>query len=299
MADGFTSINLSQLPAPQVLQAVDFETVLADMLAELRQRDPVFDALVESDPAYKILEIAAFYRTLAIQQVNDAARAVMPAYATGADLDHIAARYAVERLVIEPGDPQALPPVQPVLESDDALRRRMFLAFEGLSTAGPMGAYVFHALGADPDVGDASVQSPAPGEVLVTVLSRSGDGAAPTVLLAAVDAALNADDVRPLTDLVTVQSAEILTYNVQAVLTVLPGPDSAVVREAAECAALAYASQQRRLGADITLSGLYAALHQPGVQNVTLVSPAADIAVSASQAAFCTAVTVSIGGANA
>ena len=299
MADGFTSINLSQLPAPEVLQAVDFETALADMLAELRQRDPVFDALVESDPAFKILEIAAFYRTLAIQQVNDTARAVMPAYATGADLDHIAARYAVERLVIEPGDPQALPPVPPVLESDDALRRRMFLAFEGLSTAGPMGAYVFHALGADPDVGDASVQSPAPGEVLVTVLSRSGDGAAPTVLLAAVDAALNADDVRPLTDLVTVQSAEILTYDIQTVLTVLPGPDSAVVREAAECAALAYASQQRRLGADITLSGLYAALHQPGVQNVALVSPAADIAVSASQAAFCTAVSVSIGGANA
>lgn len=299
MADGFTSINLSQLPAPEVLQAVDFESGLADMLAELRQRDPVFDALVESDPAYKILEIAAFYRTLAIQQVNDAARAVMPAYATGADLDHIAARYAVERLLIEPGDPQALPPVQPVLESDDALRRRMFLAFEGLSTAGPMGAYVFHALGADPDVGDASVQSPAPGEVLVTVLSRSGDGAAPAVLLAAVDAALNADDVRPLTDLVTVQGAEILTYTVQAVLTVLPGPDSAVVREAAERAALAYASQQHRLGADITLSGLYAALHQPGVQNVTLVSPAADIAVSASQAAFCTAVSVSIGGANA
>ncbi|ATG43664.1 baseplate assembly protein [Phaeobacter piscinae] len=298
MVDGFTSINLSQLPAPDVLQAVDFESALADMLAELRQRDPVFDALVESDPAYKILEIAAFYRTLAIQHGNDAARAVMPAYATGADLDHIAARYAVERLVIEPGDPQALPPVPPVLESDDALRRRMFLAFEGLSTAGPMGAYVFHALGADPDVGDASVQSPAPGEVLVTVLSRSGDGAAPAALLVAVDTALNADDVRPLTDLVTVQGAEILTYTIEAALTVLPGPDSAVVREAAERAASAYANQQRRLGADITLSGLYAALHQPGVQNVALVSPAADIAVSASQAAFCTAVSVSIWGAN-
>ncbi|UWR86988.1 baseplate assembly protein [Phaeobacter inhibens] len=298
MADGFTSINLSQLPAPDVLQAVDFETAFAEMVAELRQRDPVFDALVESDPAYKVLEIAAFYRTLAIQQVNDAARAVMPAYATGADLDHIAARYAVVRLVIEPGDPQALPPVLPVLESDAALRRRMFLAFEGLSTAGPMGAYVFYALGADPDVGDASVQSPAPGEVLVTVLSRSGDGAAPAALLAAVDTALNADDVRPLTDLVIVRGAEVLTYNIEAVLTVLPGPDSGVVREAAERAALAYASQQRRLGADITLSGLYAALHQPGVQNVALVSPAADIAVNASQAAFCTAVSVSTGGAS-
>jgi phage-related baseplate assembly protein len=299
MAGGFASINLSQLPAPDVLQAVDYEVALAEMLSELRQRDPAFDALVESDPGYKIIEIAAFYRTLAIQQGNDAARAVMPAYATGSDLDHIAARYAVERLVIDPGDPEALPPVPPVLETDDALRRRMFLAFEGLSTAGPMGAYVFHALGADPDVGDASVQSPAPGEVLVTVLSRSGDGAAPTTLLTAVDAALNKDDVRPLTDLVTVQGAAIIGYTIEAVLTVLPGPDSAVVRDAAQRAAQDYASQQHRIGADITLSGLYAALHQPGVQNVALISPAADILVDASEAAFCSAVSVSIGGTNA
>ncbi|ABF64024.1 Baseplate assembly protein J (GPJ) [Ruegeria sp. TM1040] len=299
MAGGFASINLSQLPAPDVLQAIDYEVALAEMLSELRQRDPAFDALVESDPAYKILEIAAFYRTLTIQQGNDAARAVMPAYATGSDLDHIAARYAVERLVIDPGDPEALPPVPPVLETDDALRRRMFLAFEGLSTAGPMGAYVFHALGADPDVGDASVQSPAPGEVLVTVLSRSGDGAAPATLLTAVDAALNKDDVRPLTDLVTVQGAAIIGYTIEAVLTVLPGPDSAVVRDAAQRAALEYASQQHRIGADITLSGLYAALHQPGVQNVALISPAADILVDASEAAFCSAVSVSIGGTNA
>jgi phage-related baseplate assembly protein len=299
MAGGFASINLSQLPAPDVLQAVDYEVALAEMLSELRQRDPAFDALVESDPGYKIIEIAAFYRTLAIQQGNDAARAVMPAYATGSDLDHIAARYAVERLVIDPGDPEALPPVPPVLETDDALRRRMFLAFEGLSTAGPMGAYVFHALGADPDVGDASVQSPAPGEVLVTVLSRSGDGAAPATLLTAVDAALNKDDVRPLTDLVTVQGAAIIGYTIEAVLTVLPGPDSAVVRDAAQRAAQEYASQQHRIGADITLSGLYAALHQPGVQNVALISPAADILVDASEAAFCSAVSVSIGGTNA
>ena len=296
MAGGFSAINLSLLPAPDVLQAVDYEATLAAMLAELRARDTAFDALVESDPAYKILEVAAFYRTLAVQQLNDAARAVMPAYAAGADLDHIAARYGVERLVIDPGDPDALPPVAPMLESDDDFRRRMFLAFEGLSTAGPAGAYIFHALGADPDVADASVQSPAPGEVLVTVLSRTGDGAASAALLAAVDAVLNADDVRPLTDKVTVQGAAILTYAIDATLTVLPGPDSAVVRQAAEDAAAAYTAQQHRLGRDVTLSGLYAALHQPGVQNVALTSPAAGIVTDDGQAAYCTGIAVTVGG---
>ena len=46
------------------------------------------------------------------------------------------------------------------------------------SVAGPTGAYEFHALSADGDVKDAAATSPAPGEVVVTVLSRTGDGAA-------------------------------------------------------------------------------------------------------------------------
>lgn len=297
MGSAFSSINLSLLPPPDVLEGVDYEATLAAMLAELRARDASFDALVESDPAFKILEVAAYYRTLAVQQLNDAARAVMPAYAAGADLDHIAARYAVERLVIDPGDPNALPPVAAVLESDADLRRRMFLAFEGLSAAGPVGGYVFHALGADSDVADASVQSPAPGQVLVTVLSRTGDGTASAGLLSAVEAALNADDVRPLTDQVSVQSAAILPYAIDATLTVLPGPDSAIVREAAEDAAAAYAAQQHRLGHDVTLSGLYAALHRPGVQNVDLVSPSVDIVADDGQATYCSGITVTVGGA--
>ena len=91
---------------------------------------PAFDALVESDPAYKLLELAAYFKALLVQRGNDAARAVMPAYAQGADLDQIAARYNVARQVIDAGDPEALPPVPPVLEGDSDFRRRMLLAFE-------------------------------------------------------------------------------------------------------------------------------------------------------------------------
>jgi phage-related baseplate assembly protein len=296
MAGGFSAIDLSQLPAPEVVQSVDSEATLVAMLAALRAADPSFDAIVESETAYKLLEIAAYYKTLADQRVNDAARAVMPAYATGSDLDQIAARYGVGRLVIEPGDASALPPVPMVFEKDEEFRRRMFLAFEGLSTAGPAGAYIFHALGADPDVLDASVQSPAPGEVLISILSRDGDGTASSELIARVTAVLAHDDVRPLTDLVTVQGAVIHLYEIEAVLTVLPAPDSEVVRKSSEQAALAYTLAQHRLGRDITLSGVYAALHQPGVQNVDLVSPVADQTVTDSEAAYCTSISVSVGG---
>ena len=296
MAGGFSAIDLSQLPAPDAVQAVDYEATLAEMLADLRARAPAFDALVESDPAYKLLELGAYFKVLLLQHVNDSVRAVMPAYALGTDLDQIAARYGVARLVIDAGDPEALPPVAPVLESDSDFRRRMLLAFEGLSAAGPIGAYIFHALGADPDVADASVQSPAPGEVLVTVLSRNGDGAGGAELVSAVESAVNADEVRPLCDLVTVQAAEIITYSISATLTVYPGPDSEVVRVAAESAAQAYADAQHRLGRDVTLSGLYAALHQPGVQNVLLASPAADVAANDGQATYCNGISVTVGG---
>ena len=296
MAGSFTAVDLSQLAAPDVVETLDYEVILAAMVADLQARDPAFTALVESDPAYKILEVAAYRETIIRQRVNDGAKAVMLAYAGGADLDQIAANYNVERLVLDEGNPDAIPPVAPTLESDTDLRRRVQLSFEGFSTAGPVGAYVFHALGADPDVLDVSVASPAPGDVVVSVLSRDGDGTASAELIAAVGAVLSSDTVRPLTDNVTVQSATIVNYSVTAVLTVLPGPDGSVVLTQAQAALDAYIAETRRLGRDVTRSGIFAALHQPGVQNVTLTAPAADVVIADDEASFCTATNVTVGG---
>ncbi|MYL22538.1 baseplate assembly protein [Halomonas alkaliantarctica] len=293
---GFTAVDLSQLEAPDVVESLDYEVILGAMLADLRERDPSFDALVESEPAYKILEVAAYRELLLRQRFNEAAQAVMLAYAQGSDLDQIGANLNVARKLLDAGDPEAVPPVPPTYESDADFRRRIQLSFEGYSTAGPTGAYIFHALGADADVKDASVASPAPGEVVVTVLSRSGDGSADAALLAAVEATVASDDVRPLTDQVTVQSASILTYAVDATLTTYPGPDATVVIEQAETAVTAYVDEQHKLGRDISLSGLYAALHQPGVQRVELASPTATLTVDSQSAAYCTGITLSHGG---
>jgi phage-related baseplate assembly protein len=296
MAGTYTAIDLSQVPAPSVVETIDFEVILAAMIADLQVRWPEFTALVESDPAYKILEVCAYRETVLRQRINEAARSVMLAYATGTDLENLAALFGVTRLVIDPGDPEALPPVPATMESDTDLRRRVQLSLEGYSTAGPSGAYIFHALSADGDVLDASAISPAPGDVLVSVLSRTGDGTASPALQAAVEAALSAEDVRPLCDTVGVQSAEIVEYAITATLRFNPGPDSATILANAEAAAAAYAAAQHRLGLDVTLSGIYAALHQPGVARVDLASPTGNIAISLEQASWCTAITLTDGG---
>lgn len=77
MAGGFSAIDLSQLPSPDVVQSLEYEARLAAMLADLRARAPDFDALLESDPAFILLELASYFKVLTLQRVNDAARAVM------------------------------------------------------------------------------------------------------------------------------------------------------------------------------------------------------------------------------
>lgn len=292
----FTAIDLSRVPAPNVVEALDFEQILAEMQADLSTRLPDMDAFLESDPAIKLLEVAAYRELLLRQRINEAAQAVMLPYALDTDLENLGALFGVERLVINPGDPNAIPPVPTEYEKDPELRNRIQLSLEGLSTAGPEGAYIFHALSASGEVLDASATSPTPGTVIVTILSRNGSGVPSAALLATVDTALNDEAVRPLTDHVLVQAAAITDYELNATLYFYAGPDREVVMANALAAAQAYTAAQHRLGRDVTLSGIYAALHQPGVQRVELQSPAATIVLDRQAASYCTGITLTDGG---
>ncbi|MTH78753.1 baseplate assembly protein [Paracoccus aestuariivivens] len=294
MAGTYTAIDLSQVPAPSVVETIDYEIILAQMIEDLRLRMPAFTALVESDPAYKILEVCAYREVILRQRVNEAARAVMLSYATGTDLENLAALFGVTRLVIDPGDPDALPPVPATYETDTDLRRRTQLSLEGFSTAGPSGAYIYHALSAHGDVLDVSATSPTPGDVLISILSRSGSGVPGTDVLNVVEAALNDESVRPLCDTVTVQAAGIVSYAISATLQMLPGPDPSVVLAEAQVAVATYAAAQHRMGLDIAISGIHAALHRPGVAQVNLTSPTANITISETQASWCTAISVTM-----
>ncbi|MCQ4106494.1 baseplate assembly protein [Erwinia persicina] len=299
------TIDLSQLPAPDVVEALDYETLLAERKATLISLYPADQQAaiartltLESEPIVKLLQENAYREIILRQRVNEAARANMVAFATGGDLDQLGVNNGVLRLTITPADDAAIPPVAAVMESDDDFRLRVAGAFEGLSVAGPTGAYEYHAKSADGRVADASAISPSPAVVTVTVLSREENGTAPADLLAVVDAALNDENVRPVADRVTVQSAAIVNYRVDATLFIYPGPEAEPIRAAAEARLAAFVSAQRRLGRDIRQSALYAALHVEGVQRVQLNAPAQDVVLDKTQAGYCTGYTITFGGSD-
>jgi len=294
----FSAIDLDKLPAPSVIDRKSFDSILAELRAYLVASDPGLEPVLqlESEPLVKVLQAWAYREMLLRAEVDDAGRGNMLAFATGAQLDHLAALYGIQRLVVQEGVSSANPPVLEVLETDERLRKRVQLALEGFTTAGPRGSYVFWGFTASPEVKDVSVVSPAPGEVLVTVLSTAGDGTASAELLDQVSATLNDDDIRPLTDLVTVQGAAVVPFDLVAELTLYSGPDEEVVRSAAEAAVEQLLTDLHLLDHDVTRSALFAALHREGVQNVNIVSPAADVVVGSAEAAFCQSVSVTVEG---
>lgn len=296
-----TPIDLSRLPAPDVVEVIDYETLLTQRKAYFvslypvdQQAEVTATLAIESEPVTMLLQESCYREVLLRQRVNDAARAVMLAYAAGNDLDQLGALFGVARLTITPADPEN--DIDAVMESDTDYRKRIQLAPQGFSVAGPAGAYRSHALGADGRVLDALATSPAPCEVLVTILSREGDGTADASLCDAVAAALTDDDVRPLTDEVTVASAEIVTYNVHAKIYTFPGPDSSIVLTEAGARLDAYIAETHRIGREVTMSGLYAALHVDGAERVELLEPLANVTATQTQAPYCLSVEIEHGG---
>jgi phage-related baseplate assembly protein len=275
-----TAIDFSSIPDPTIIEALDYETILQEMIADLQARDPSYTEILESDPGVKVLEVAAARELILRQRINDALRATLLRYAAGADLDNLAAFYAVTRLA---------------QEGDEALRLRTIERIMGSSTAGGAAWYRYQALSSSELVRDAAVSSPAPGEVLVNILSTAGDGTASNSLLAAVDAVLQSDIVRVITDVVTVASATINVVPVTADIYLYPGTPIAVFNglQARLTEAFAVASG---LGWNVTRSWLIAQLHPGGVQRVVLTAPAADVICGPSQAPALGAISLTMAG---
>jgi len=294
------TVDLASLPAPEVVETIIFETLVADAKADFIARHPesvdVID--LESEPVVKLIQTFAYRELLLRARYNDEARALLLAFATGANLDHIGVTYynATERLVITPADEIAIPPTAAVMETDDDYRMRLQLQPESESVAGPRDAYRFHALSASGQVKDAIATRPVPGSVEVFVLSRVGNGIADAGLLATVEAALTPEDIRPMCDEVTVTSADIVEYTLDIDLILFSGPSSEVVLPAAEASLAVFAEANHLLGNDIVDSAIKAAAHKAGVKKVIINSPPADIVCTVGQAPYCTGIMVNVAG---
>ncbi|SNS73145.1 baseplate assembly protein [Antarctobacter heliothermus] len=286
----FTAINLSGLTPPDVIETLDYEAIVTEMCDDLVARFPAIAGVIdlESEPARKLIEAFAYREMLLRARINDAARSVLLASAYGSNLDHLAALFGTQRMQVE-DDTGVL-----VLEDDDRLRRRVQLAPEAFSVAGPEGAYVYHALTAAPWARDATAIMTTPGRVRVTIL-RAGPDPVPsltereTIRLSLID-----NDVRPLTDMVEVLGPRVHRISVEAKLTLYPGPDGNVVRDRALSALSDWVETNRMLGMNLRRSAIFSKLHVEGVHSVDLVTPAADIVLGPTEVYAVEAITVTI-----
>lgn len=301
------SIDLSTLPAPAVVETLDYEAVLGSLKADLVARYPTAADVValESEPLVKLLEVAAYRELLLRARINDAARAVLLPWAVGTDLDNLAARYDLARLDGE---------------SDDRLRARVIMGYHALSAAGSASSWRLRALSQSIDIMQADVWSDTPGRVKISLLARVGAyannlpadqlaagrtlfGQHPTsgqawrpaqvgdAIITATESALLAEDVRPLTIDVDVTAATVLPVPVTATLVHPPTLDAALLKTRA-AARLATLAAQAAFRVDLTRAAITAALMGDGIRDVIITSPAADVAAGNGQVPVITAVTI-------
>jgi phage-related baseplate assembly protein len=289
-------VDLSTLSAPDVLEVVDFEDIYTEQLGVFTElMGDGYTAPLESDPAVKLLEVAAYRKMGNRARVNDAAKALMLPYSKDKDLEQLAARVNLKRLVVQEEDATTVPPTQRVMEEDDALRERIQLRFEGLTTAGPRQSYILHARNASGLVADATAESPSPATVVLTILGLQGDGSVGQELLDDVATYVSDDDVRPLGDRLIVKGAQILPYSITAILH--PdgtGAESELMLAEARKRLKAWVNPRRRLGIEVARSAVDAQLHIAGVRRVELVGWQ-DLTPSKEQAAYCTGYDVQLG----
>ncbi|KSQ02028.1 baseplate J protein [Pseudomonas aeruginosa] len=322
--------GLNQLAEPEIVKVEQFETLLeefkAETLAYIQERDPEKAARVaeslENDGELLSMMLQAFTVRLQTHErrYNARIKQMLAWWAEGTNLDARLADMGLERRVISPGNPNAFPPVPAENEPDGDARIRYYLAPHApaagsrlqyrreamtlgerakVSVQAPTAnqvvvTYTFAADSMAAKVKDANGRQTAPGQVAVTVLAREGDGTPSAALLEAVRTHFARDDVCPETDLVTVQGAEIVRYQIRAVVYINAGPDSALTKEQAEAALAAYAAERHILEGYVDPSRIDYVLHAAGAERLELLEPILPIECTASQAPFCEGVEIEV-----
>lgn len=298
------AVDFNLLPTPSIIETVDFEAILAEKKARFIADYPEFAAVIEleSEPAVKILQDGAYQEMLLRNRYNQEVRELLLATATGNNLDHIGITYynGEQRLLVTAGDPDAIPPTLDVYETDNEYRYRLSLQPEGYSTAGPDGAYIYHALSASGQVKDAKpVSTVAAGTVDVYVLSRIGNGTADAALITAVDNALNDKMIRPLCDGVNVHAATIVNYQLDIELVLYPGAAAELAINNAESKLALFAEAMHRIGGDIDESAIKGVSYASSIKRIIINQPAANLYCNDTQAPYCTNINVSVAGVEA
>jgi phage-related baseplate assembly protein len=251
-------IDFARLPPPKVIEEIDYEALLAIYKAKVLEKNPALKAALELEqsPTNIILEAEAYGEMIVRERINAAARASMLPFATGSDLDVIGARFNVQRM---PG------------ELDPSLRFRIQISMESYTTAGSPGSYIFHARSVSPLVRDVSaVTERGTGRVIVTVMADGTNPVPETTLIDAVYDRLMSDGIKPLTDDISVLPVTKIATDIQANITLYPGPDASLVMADVNKSLTSLRNRITMIGRDLKRSAVLAALTQEGVQNVEI-----------------------------
>ena len=159
---------------------------------------------------------------------------------------------------------------------DDEYYELMRSSMDSFSCAGARGGYIYFAKQVSTEIADVIANSPTPGVVKLYVLMDDGTLATEEIKNEVL-AACSADEVRPLTDQVFVEDAEVVSYDIDFTYYIQTGSaaSAADIAAAVQMAVDEFnAWQCAKLGRDINPSRLINLLMQAGIKRVDLKAPA-------------------------
>lgn len=281
----FALVDFTALPAPDIVETPTFLQIRRELVEKFVSLKPEYRLLLESDPVAKVIEVWAYREMILRERINSAARANLLALASGTDLDHLAAFYGVERMIVAAADPSTIPPTPAIYENDESLRFRTQTRILAWANAGGVDHYKYWAMTASPDVLDAAVYSPdhpngynMGGHVAISVLGRAGNHIPSLDTLTAVRNVVTAPNVKVVTDIVTVEPAVMRTIDLTVHVYLMPRTPISVFN-ALPVRLLDAFNAQQRLGWDVTRSWLFQKLHVDGVHSIDILAPTANIVV--------------------
>jgi len=313
---------------PNLLNAPGFNSALelfkSWLLEYIQNNDPenlenVSNAIQDDAGMFaKLVQGCCYVANLQIQQANVKAMQNFASFAKGDMLDAKVADLGLERQVIQDEDLNANPPKQLILESDESLLTRYYLASYTLKPGSLLG-YEFHAR----TVGDRpliTVDSTIPGEVTVKYKFQPNSnaslvrdakcvqtapgyldlfilphvGVADSELLNAIRDYIHRDDIKEATDTITEKAATEVDYSIHVKVTNTLNQNPDFIKEQLEIEYAEYADSQRRLNSIVRPDHVGGIVYAKNLPDYEVISPAAAIAGSDSSAPNCTGIIVEV-----
>jgi phage-related baseplate assembly protein len=257
-------IDLSALPAPNVIEPLDAATILSKNMAKFQSLMPGA-TLLDSDPAVKVLQAGAYMELLLRARINDAARRRLLAFMSGGDIDQRAADDGLTRMAGE---------------SDDRFILRLQLAIAARAGNGTTEKYQLIAMSASSAVSSAIAKRITLGHVGVYLFLMPGADVA--AALSAVQAALTDPGKATGGVDITVYVAVPRAIDIGATIYRSVGAPANLVASIEASIAPAFAALLQ-LGGGIAASWINALLHTTGVRRLENVIPQTDVILADNQ----------------